>query len=620
MKFGADSRVRLKDHLRETQLFSSRVIAAVFVVSLLVLTLIGRMIYLQILSHEHYTTLSQNNRVSLVPIPPTRGLIYDFNGVVLAQNIPSFTLEIVPEKVEDFDETIARLREIMEITDGDLERYHKIRRRTSRFKPVPLRFRLTEEEVARFAVRRHQYEGVDIQSRLLRQYPQGALGVHAIGYVGRINEAEMDTLDQAEYNGTTHIGKSGVEKSYEESLHGKVGFKRVETNAQGRIIRVLEEQAPTPGKHLYLNLDAQVQMIAEQALGQNRGAIVAIDPRTGGVIALASMPAFDPNPFVNGIDSASYAALAKNKAQPLFNRALRGRYPPGSTIKPFVGLAGLEYDLIHGGSRIPCPGYYMLKNDDRRYRDWKKEGHGEDVTLLSAIRESCDVYFYDLALNLGIDRIHEYMKQFGFGERTGIDVSGETLGLLPSREWKRRVKREPWYPGETLISGIGQGFNLASPLQLASAIGAFANFGLHMQPRLGYATEIPGTFEREYVEPEIKAMIPVLKKQNWDYVVKSMERVVHSARGTAKNISDAPYHIAGKTGTAQVFGIKQGEEYVKEEIELHLRDHALFVAFAPVDDPKIAVSVIVENGGGGGSTAAPIARAVLDAYLLKKTI
>ncbi|MDH5217295.1 MAG: penicillin-binding protein 2, partial [Gammaproteobacteria bacterium] len=599
-------RAKLKDHLRETQLFSSRVIASVVFVVLLVACLLARMVYLQVFSHDHYTTLSQNNRVSFLPVPPTRGLIYDFNGVVLAQNLPSFTLELVPEKVKNFDATIEQLRKIIEISDSDIKRYLKTKRRTSKFKPVPLRHRLSEDEVARFSVRRHQFSGVDIQARLLRHYPQGSLGVHAIGYVGRINEDDMQRLDQARYNGTTHIGKGGVEKFYEDELHGEVGYRKVETNAQGRVVRVLEEKDPIPGKHLYLSFDVKVQAAAEKALGDHKGAVVAIDTNTGGVIAMASMPSYDPNPFVNGIDSASYAALSTDKKQPLFNRAIRGRYPPGSTVKPFIGLAGLEYDVVHGGTQIPCPGYYQLKNDDRHYRDWKKTGHGHDVTLLGAIRESCDVYFYDLALNLGIDRIHEYMSQFGFGQRTGVDTIGEVDGLLPSREWKRRVKHEPWYPGETLITGIGQGFNLASPLQIATATATFANYGLHIQPHFGYALETPGSVEREYFEPIIKGVVPILKKENWDYVLKAMERVVHSPRGTAKSIANGPYRIAGKTGTAQVFGIKQDEEYVKEDIEVHLRDHALFIAFAPIDNPRIAVAAIVENGGSGGSVAAPV--------------
>lgn len=612
------SRIRLRDHIRETQLFSSRVIIAAVFLGLLIMALIARMVFLQIYSHDHYTTLSQNNRVNITSVPPTRGLIYDFDGVVLAQNLPSFILELIPEKIKDFDATVAALRPYIEITDEDIARYDKLRRRASRFSSVPLRFRLSEEEVARFSVHRHQFTGVDIQARLIRHYPNGELAVHALGYVARINEEEMQTLDTANYNGTTHIGKNGVERFYEDILHGKVGFRKVETNAQGRVVRVLEEQPPEPGENLYLNLRMKVQAAAEQAMGDNRGAVVAMDPKTGSVIALASMPGFDPNLFVNGIDSKTYSALAKSKSQPLFNRAIKGRYPPGSTIKPIIGLAGLEYDVVHGGSKIFCSGAYSLKNDEHRYRDWKHEGHG-DVTLLGAIRESCDVYFYDLAFNLGIDRIYTFMKQFGFGNYTNVDMLGEVDGLLPSREWKRRVKREIWYPGETLITGIGQGFNLTSPLQLAVATATLANYGLLLEPRLGYATEDQLTSEKHYIETVLSGVVPIIKKENWDYVVDSMEKVVHSPRGTAKNIAkDTHYRIAGKTGTAQIFGIKQDEEYVKDDIEVHLRDHALFVAFAPVEDPKIVVAVIVENGGGGGATAAPIAKAVLDAYLLKE--
>ena len=611
-----DTRVTLKDHLRETQLFSSRIIFFFAITVILIIVLVSRMVYLQIFSHQHYTTLSQNNRVSLVPIPPTRGLIYDRNGVILAQNLPSFTLELIPEKIEDMDLIITELRAIIELSDEDIQRFEKLRNQTSKFKAVPLRYRLTEEEVARFSARRHRFPGVDIAARLMRHYPHGKLAVHALGYVGRINEAELKKLDSASYNGTTHVGKNGVERSYETILHGEVGFKRVETSAQGRVIRVLEEQRPIPGKDLFLHLDIAVQAAAEAALGENRGAIVAIDPRTGGVIALASMPGFDPNPFVNGIETAAYTALATSTQQPLFNRAIKGRYPPGSTLKPFIGLAGLEYDVIHGGSTIACPGWYMLKNDERRYRDWKRDGHGEEVTLRGAIRESCDVYFYDLALNLGIDRISAFMRHFGFGEYTGIDILGETRGLSPSREWKRRAKREMWYPGETLITGIGQGFNLASPLQLAVGTAILANNGLHIEPRLAMALQNSDSNEKEYLPLSVAGTVPVIKKSNWDYVIDSMIKVVHSARGSARRIGeDSSYIIAGKTGTAQVFDIKQNERYIKEEVELHLRDHALFVAFAPARNPTIAVSVIVENGGSGGGVAAPIARKVLDAYI-----
>jgi penicillin-binding protein 2 len=609
----------LKDHIKETSLFSSRIIAALVFILVMIGILLGRMVYLQIYSHGHYATLSQNNRVTVQPIPPTRGLIYDRNGVVLAQNIPSFTLEIIPAHIDDLDATLAELGEIIEISDASIKDFHKLRRRSSRFKPVPLRYRLTEEETARFAARGHLFPGVEIHARLMRHYPNGASGVHALGYVGRINEKELQTFDTANYNGTTHVGKNGIERHYEDQLHGKVGYRRVETNAKGRIIRVLEEQPPEPGQNLILNMDSKVQKVAEDALGDNRGTIVVVNVKTGGVIALASMPHYDPNLFVNGIDTKSYAALTGSPDQPLFNRAIRGLYPPGSTIKPLIGLGGLEYDIIHPGSHIDCKGWYSLKNDDHKYRDWKRTGHG-DTTLRSAINESCDVFFYDLALDMGIDKIHQYLAQFGLGKRTDIDIGGETSGLLPSREWKRRVKKESWYPGETLITGIGQGFNLTSPLQLATSTATLANLGQPIVPRLGLALEDSQTKLRTPIGRPSLPAVEIVDPEHWTHVIASMKDVVHSPRGTARGISrKLPYTIAGKTGTAQVFGIKQDEKYVKEDIDERLHDHALFVAFAPLEDPEIAIAVIVENGGSGGTTAAPVARKVMDQYLLGKT-
>lgn len=610
-----DTRVRLRDHIREINLFSNRLLVAVVLIVIAFCALLARMVYLQVLNHDVYTTLSQNNRVTLVPLPPARGLIYDKNGVVLAQNLPSFTLEIVPDKVSDVKGVIAQLQQIITIDEADIAKFQKMRTKSSRFKSIPLRYRLNEEEVAAFYVRRHFFPGVSIEARLMRHYPFGTMAVHALGYVGRISETEVQDLD-ANYNGTTHIGKNGVEKSYEATLHGTVGYQKVETNAQGRTLRILEQQPFVPGENLYLHVNINVQAAAETALGTNRGAVVAVDPKTGGVIALASMPGFDPNPFVNGIETAEYTELANSRDQPLFNRALKGSYPPGSTLKPFVGLAGLENDVVHGGSSIYCPGYYTLRNDNRRYRDWKKQGHGE-VNLLSAIRESCDVYFYDLALTLGIDRMYSFLKPFGFGRPTGIDVAGEVAGLLPSRQWKQQAKREAWYPGETLITGIGQGFNLASPVQLAVATAALANYGTYWKPKLGYATQDPTNMEMRLIPPEMSGSIPVVKKENWDYTIESMERVIHHERGTAKRLSiGAQFRMAGKTGTAQVFGLRQDQVYKAEEIDEYLRDHALFIAFAPVEDPRIAVAVLVENGGSGGSVAAPVARAVMDEYLL----
>jgi len=608
-------RVKLKDHLRETQLFTSRVIIAGIGVAILTLIVIVRMVYLQVASHEHFTTLSQNNRVSIVPVPPTRGLIFDRNGELLAENTPSFTLELVPEKIENIDLTIKELAEIIKLTEEDISRFHKARKRKRSFKSVPLRFRLNEEEVARLSVRQHQFPGVDIHARLTRHYPKGSLGVHALGYVGRINEAELKRIDNTNYSASTHIGKTGIEKYYEDILHGEVGFKKIESNARGRILRVLEEQHPKPGDNIYLSLDYHVQKVAEEALKEKRGALVAIDPVTGDVIALASMPGFDPNLFVNGIDSKSYRELSTSPDRPLFNRAIKGRYPPGSTLKPFIGLAGLEYDRVHGASKINCHGWYQLKNDTHKYRDWKKTGHG-DMTLLGAIRESCDVYFYDLALKLGVDKMHEFNTHFGFGKRTGIDIIGETAGILPSREWKRKMKGESWYPGESLITGIGQGFNVSSPIQLALGTAILANYGLHIRPHLAYARENNALQEKTYYTPQMVNTVPIVKKSNWDYMTQSMRKVVHSNRGTARKIKTKAFDIAGKTGTAQVFGIKQDEKYDKDTLDERLHDHALFIAFAPVENPRIAVAVIVENGGSGGSVAAPIARKVLDAYLL----
>jgi len=609
------SRVKLKDHFKETQLFTGRVIVAGIGVIVLLLIIIARMIYLQILSHEHYTTLSQNNRVSIVPIAPTRGLIFDRNGEVLAQNTPSFTLELIPEKIKDIELTIESLKKIVELSEEEIEQFQKARKRKSAFKSVPLKFRLNEEEVARFSVRQHQFPGVDIHARLMRHYPQGSTAVHALGYVGRISEPELKTLDATNYSGSTHIGKNGIERYYEDVLHGTVGFKKIETNARGRILRVLEEQRPIAGKNVYLTIDLKVQRAAEKALDNRRGALVALDPKTGGVLALVSMPGFDPNLFVNGIDVKSYRELADSPDRPLFNRAIKGRYPPGSTLKPFTGLAGLEYDEIHGGTKIFCKGWHQLKNDTHKYRDWKITGHG-DMTLLGAIRESCDVYFYQLALKLGIDQMYSFNKHFGFGEKTGIDIYGETAGILPSREWKRRVKNEGWWPGESLITAIGQGFNVTSPLQLAVGTAVLSNYGLRIRPHLALAMQESESDVLDYVEPEVLGLVPIEKRENWDYMMESMRKVVSSKRGTARKIYTKNYQIAGKTGTAQVFGIKQNEKYDKENLQDHLRDHALFVAFAPMDDPKIAVAVIVENGESGGSVAAPIVRKVMDAYLL----
>ena len=605
----------IKDSSRESLLFSMRVVIAAVVVGTLTLVLVGWLVHLQIYQHQHFTTLSENNRVKIVPIAPTRGLIFDRHGEILAQNLPTYSLEVVPEVVEDVDALIAELRGIVEITDADEEAFLAALARKRRFEKVPLRLRLEDREVARFAVNRHRFPGVDIGARLTRNYPFGELGVHLVGYVGRIDKHELDRIDYANYRGTSHIGKTGVEASYEEWLHGKVGYQRVETNAQGRILRVLERHDPVAGRNLFLTMDAKLQRTAEAALGEENGAIVALDPVTGAVLAMASTPGFDPNLFASGIDLKTYRSLQHSPARPLFNRAINGQYPPGSTIKPFVGLAGLERGIGHARGESWCPGWFVLPGGKRRYRCWKKYGHGR-LGLHDAIVQSCDVYFYELALALGIDRMHEYLSSLGFGERTGIELGGESRGLMPSRTWKRSARGQSWFPGETAITGIGQSYMLATPLQLASVTAAIAMQGTRLRPRVVGRTVDPASGDIEEIEPEVIATIESLDVLNWERIVEAMTGVVHGPRGTANQISDdLSYGLAGKTGTAQVFGMGQNEKYDAKKLDKKLHDHGLFIAFAPVAQPRIAVAVVVENGGSGSSAAAPLARIVIDAYL-----
>lgn len=608
-------RVTIKDYIFESRLFLRRSIAALLVAALLLGVLVSRLIYLQIFAHEHYATLSDDNRVKIEPLPPNRGLIYDRNGLLLAENLPSYRLEITPEQVRNLDETLDRLAALINIRDLDRKRFYKLRERTPSFNPVPLRFHLSDEEVARFAVDRHLFPGVEIVAGLSRHYPHGSLAVHAIGYVGRIDERDLQRVDGSNYSGTTHIGKIGVEKTYEDELHGTVGYRQVETNAEGRALKTLQTTPPVPGRNLYLTIDARLQAKAETAFGDRAGTTVVLDPNNGDVLAFVSQPGFDPNLFVNGIDSETYAALQEDRKQPLFNRGLRGQYPPGSTIKPFVGLAGLELGLVTEHTPTFCPGYFQLPGKDRKYRDWKRTGHGK-VDLNNAIAQSCDVYFYDLAQSMGIDRMHDFLSRFGFGRRTGIDIVGELSGLLPSSAWKREARSQPWYPGETLITGIGQGFMLTTPLQLASATATLATYGHHLKPRMVFATQ---GVDEKHLDPQpvqTLAHLDARDMRNWHAVIEAMHDVVQGPRGTARRIAQgAKYQIAGKTGTAQVFGLKEEEEYDAESIEEHLRDHSLFIAFAPVDKPKLAIAVIVEHGGSGSAVAAPIAREIFDYYL-----
>jgi penicillin-binding protein 2 len=607
--------ITLKDHIFESRLVMNRAVVLLVIGGLLLVVLLTRLLYLQVIEHEHFTTLSEDNRLKLQPIPPNRGLIFDRNGVLLAENLPSYRMEITPEQVDDMGATLSALEDIIEIRDIDRSRFEKLLSRKPRFEAIPLRFHLSDEDVARFSVNRHRFPGVDITAGLARHYPLGASTVHALGYVGRIDEQALKTLDSSNYRGTTHSGKIGVEKTYESLLHGKVGLQQVETTAQGRVIRVLDRTPPVSGRNIYLTIDSRVQAAAEKAFGDHSGSAIAIDPNNGDVLTFVSLPIYDPNPFVNGIEFDDYAALRDDDKQPLFNRALRGQYPPGSTVKPFVGLAGLEQGVTSSHSSTYCPGFYTLPGNTRKYRDWKRTGHGT-VDLTKSIVQSCDVYFYDLARSLGIDRMHEYLGHFGFGHRTGIDIQGELAGLLPSREWKRSRRDQPWFPGETIITGIGQGFFLVTPTQLATATAALANGGRIMQPNIVHAEQDGNSDELIPHQPRLLETITIQEQEHWDSVISAMIDVVHSARGTARRIGkDSPYMIAGKTGTAQVFGLKQDEKYDAETIPEKLRDHALFIGFAPADNPKIAIAVIVEHGGGGSSVAAPIARIIIDAYL-----
>ena len=608
----------IKDHLRDEHVFSRRLIlTSVFIITCLIL-LVARLVYLQIIHQQHYATLSENNRVSIKPIQPIRGLIYDRNGVLLAENIPSFTLTLVPEHIKDIPALIKKLQKFIHISKSDIKRFNEKLKRKRRFEGVTLRYRLNEDEVARLSVKQFTMPGVEIRAELSRHYPMGKLTAHTLGYVSNISERELQKVDASNYSGTSRIGKSGIEKKYEKLLHGKIGLQKVETNASGRILRVLDRDLPIPGDNLYLNIDIRLHEIAAKAFEGHNGAMVAIDPNNGHILALTSFPSFDPNLFVNGIDTDNYNRLRNSQDQPLFNRAIQGRYPPGSTIKPFVGLAGKELNIIKEHDEISCKGFYLLKNDERRYRDWKKKGHKE-TDLRKAIIESCDVYFYDLALNLGIDNMSSYLTKFGFGEKTGIDIIGESSALLPSREWKQKARRLPWFPGETLITGIGQGFMLVTPLQLAVSTASLSLDGIRQRPQMIYATQNPKIEILNIRPPKSLPKISIVNQDNWNYVKDAMKGVVHSLHGTARSLNrNLQYIMAGKTGTAQVHGIKQDEEYDEEKVAKKLRDHALFIAYAPAEKPKIAVAIIVENGGHGGSVAAPIARKVMDDYLNRK--
>ena len=613
------SNFTLKDTEEESRLVRLRVYSAVVIIILIVMVLVARLFYLQVIRHDHFITLSQSNRIKVLPIAPIRGLIFSRNNVLVADNQPSFSLELIPEQIDSLDKTINQLSRLIDIDENSVSRFKKLRREKRRFESIPLKFNLSEDEVARFSVERHKNPGAKVIARPYRHYPEKSGLVHALGYVARIDEKDLRKIDESDYLGTTHIGKLGVEKAYEEILHGRVGHQQVEVNAQGRIIRVLERTPPEPGQNIYLTLDLSLQTAALSLMQGRRGSIVAMDPNNGDILALVSSPAYDPNPFVNGISSRSYNALLNSGDMPLINRALNGEYPPGSTVKPFIGIAALTFGVRDTEETTWCRGWYTLKGHDHRYRDWKKGGHGH-VDLNYAIMQSCDVYFYTLAHDLGITKLNKALTNFGFGLKTGIDIGGESTALVPSIDWKRSALNQPWYPGETLIAGIGQGYLLSTPLQLVAATAALANHGKRVLPRLVYKVSDPISGESTLLPVATPKYVAGYQQEHWDFVIQAMQDVMHGARGTARRSgANAAYTFAGKTGTAQVFGIGQDEKYEKDEVPEHLRDHALFIAFAPVSAPRIALAIVVENGGSGSSTAAPIARKLLDHYLLDES-
>lgn len=604
--------IRLKDHEKDARLIRKRALVGGAVFLVLTLVLIARMYYLQVIQYEYHSTLAENNRIHVQPIPPNRGLIYDRNGVIIADNRPSFSLTLTRERAGDWEKVLDVIVEVLELPPDDRELFERrVKQGRRPFEPVPVLFELSEEQIARLAVNQFRLPGVEVVAQLVRHYPQREHFAHSVGYVGRINEKELKELDPVEYSGTHHIGKTGIERFYEDELHGKVGYEEVETNARGRVLRVLNRTDPLPGRDVVLTLDVHLQEVAEKALGGRRGAVVAIQPQTGEVLAMVSQPSFDPNPFVTGISFKAYAELRDSIDRPLYNRVLRGLYPPGSTIKPMVAVAGLDAGVVTPTSRVFDPGFYQLPNNSHKYRNWNRTGDGW-VDLNTAIMRSNDTYFYDLAHKMGIDRLHDYMTRFGIGQRVSLDMFEETAGLMPSRDWKRARYRQPWYPGETLILGIGQGYMQATPLQLAQATALVATKGKWIRPHL--ARTIDGSLPHD---PNPIPDIVLRDPKYWDYAREGMESVMHGARGTARKVGDtAAYRIAGKSGTAQVVAIKQGEKYDRSKVQERHRDHALFVGFAPTDNPQIVVAVMVENGESGSGVGAPVVKQVMDAWLL----
>ncbi|HEX5611660.1 MAG TPA: penicillin-binding protein 2 [Burkholderiales bacterium] len=612
---------QLKDRERDLHRFQLRVGIAALAVLAAFAVLLARFVYLQVVQHEQYAARAEDNRISIVPLPPNRGLILDRNGVVLARNYSAYTLEIATSRLRDLDRTLAELAEMIDIQPRDRSRLKRLMAEARSSDSLPIRTRLTDEEVARFAANRYRFPGVEIKARLFRQYPFGDTASHVLGYIGRISQRDQEKLEEAgvaaNYRGSDFIGKAGVEASYENDLHGTTGFEQVEIDAGGRAVRALSRTPAQPGNDVTLSIDIRLQRVAEHAFDRRRGALVAIEPATGSVLAFVSSPGFDPNLFVDGIDPANWAELNNSLDKPLNNRAIAGVYPPGSTFKPFMALAALELGKRTPRSTIHDPGYFEFGG--RRFRDSKPGGHGT-VDLMKSIVVSSDTFYYMLANDMGIDAIAAFMKLFGFGARTGIDLDGESTGVLPSPEWKMKRFRTPeqqkWYAGETISIGIGQGYNAYTPAQLALAVATLANNGVMMRPRLVEHVDNERAGTRRLIEPRVVRKI-ALKEENVEFVKRAMAGVIREGTGR-RAFQGAPYTSGGKTGTAQVIAIKQNEKYDERKVDERHRDHSLFIVFAPVENPRIALAVLVENGGFGARAAAPIARTVLDYHLLGK--
>ena len=601
-----------RNYRQERSLTQFRVIVAAVVVLLLVGVLIARLFYLQVLEYDLYQTKANDNRLMLVTEQPPRGLIYDRHGLVLADNRPIHSLTVIPERIKDFAELKNVLSGIIEISDAEWQQFDNKRKEYRRpYQSITLKSQLTDEEWARVSVDLYKLDGVQVEAQLTRYYPYGEAFAHAIGYVGRITERDLERVDKTAYQGALFIGKTGIEGYYEDVLFGKTGLSTVEVNARGRIMSEVDRQNPTPGKDLHLYLDARLQQYAYDLLGEYRGSVIAIDPDTGGILALVSKPGFDPNLFVRGISVKDYSALRDSKQLPLFNRALRGGYPPASTIKPFMALAGLEYGFSSWSERYYAQGYYQINPGGRRYRDWLRGGHGW-INLERSIIESVDTYYYQLANKMGITPIHDFLTRFGFGQGVLLDLHGESTGLLPSNEWKKAKYKEPWYPGDSVNVGIGQGFMVSTPMQIATATSILANRGHYYRPRMTRSiNDEPMQFEDGTGDMH---QVVLKDQRNWEKMVNAMRKVITDSKGTARRLRGTDYTIAGKTGTGQVFSLQEDEEYEADKLAQRLHDHALFIGFAPSDKPKISVFAIFENGGSS-SKPADLSRQLFDAYL-----